>query len=308
MSIPLAKPVNPVEPNVVYHYTSLSAMMNILKTQKIWASDIGYLNDVSERNLLLEAVDEHLTDFALTYGLTAEPFRQRDSFQLLDGPFVASFSAESDSLNQWRSYCPIANGVSIGFKTECLKAAELTWKPVHDGAVRGIFDITTPCQFKAVSYVEPNETGLANQVLSFAYADAQKSADEFEVEYGDGAAAVNDYFRYNIEAQASFYKHKGFRNEWEYRLVLPSTYQQTHQVEFRCTRSSMVPYVALSVPHSSNAEMIRQDVFKWDAVSEIVIGPTPNVELTQRAVWRFCRSIGLLSANVTTSRLPYRDW
>jgi hypothetical protein len=76
MSIPLV----PIEPAVVYHYTSLSAMMNILKTQQIWATDIGYLNDVSERNLLIDTVDEHLASFASERELDTDPFRLRNSY------------------------------------------------------------------------------------------------------------------------------------------------------------------------------------------------------------------------------------
>jgi hypothetical protein len=226
---------------------------------------------------------------------------------LFDGPFVTSFSAEPESLYQWRSYCPIANGVAIGFRTECLKAAELIWKPVTEGDARTVFDAIPPCEFKAVSYVTPNQEGLALNVLHSAYTAALRTDKVFGNEYGSNSN-IEGYFQYNIEAEASFYKHKGFTSESEYRLVLPSTYQQAHQIQFRCTRSSMAPYVELSVPRSSTAEMIRQDVFKWDAVSAIVIGPTPNVELTRRAVWNFCRSIGLMSADITTSKLPYRDW
>jgi len=307
MSEPIARLIKPAEPSVVYHYTSLSAMMNILRTQTIWATDIGYLNDVSERNLLLNTVDEHLASFALKHNLDAEPFRQSDPYWP-EGPFVASFSAERDSLNQWRSYCPIANGVSIGFKTECLKGAEMTWKPIYEGQEQSFWDFIPACDFKAVSYVEPNEDGLAIRTMNFAYAAALHSIEEMEAELAEGNVSVDGYFRHNVEAEASFYKHKGFLSESEYRLILPYVFQQFHQIQFRCTRSSMVPYVELRVPRSRNAEMIRPNVYRWDAVTEIVIGPTPNTALTQRAVLGFCRSIGLASANVTTSKLPYRDW
>ncbi|AEU36169.1 DUF2971 domain-containing protein [Granulicella mallensis] len=303
------KPLIPdVEPTVVYHYTSLASMMKILKTQKIWATDIGYLNDVSERNLLLDTVDGHLLNFASEHRMEVEQFRISQRSQVPDGPYVASFSAESDSLNQWRSYCPQANGVSIGFKTECLKAVELAWKPAYEGYKRNVWDYILPCEFKRVFYVDPNDGELAIKVLNSAYNDALKSVQELKDNYGDEFASIDAYFRFNIEAQASFYKHKGFSSESEYRLVLPSQFQQAHQIEFRCTRSSLVPYVALNVPHSKAAEEMRPDVFRWDAVTEIKIGPTPNADLTQLAVFGFCRSIGLTSANVTKSNLPYRDW
>lgn len=317
---PIVAPLSPMprlpEPKVVYHYTSLAAMMNILKTQKIRATDIAYLNDVSERNLLLDIVDQQIVNFAAVRNIDGTPFRIATGSRLLDGPYVSSFSSEGDSLNQWRSYCPVANGVSIGFRTECLKSAKLLWTSPFEGAKRNMFSFDTGCHFKAVTYVKPNHLFAGAKVLEEAHADAVKNVEEMEENYPDQSFSVDDYFRQNVEVEASFYKHQGFANESEYRLVLSSTFFNTHQVEFRCTRSSLVPYVSLTIPHSSSADLIRPavtetetpEVYKWDAVAELIIGPTPNIELTRDAVWRFCQSIGLMSAQLTESKLPYRDW
>ena len=171
------------------------------------------------------------------------------------------------------------------------------------------FDYLPACEFRAVSYIEPLQDGIAEKTLEAAHAYAQAVAKELERQYPEqGQMATDPYFRQFIDSEASFYKHRGFESEREYRLVMPELYLQTHLTEFRCTRSSMVPYVPLSVPHSSRAELIRPEVFRWDAVAEIVVGPTPNIALTKDAVWRFLHSIGLASAHLSESTLPYREW
>ncbi|GAF99954.1 unnamed protein product, partial [marine sediment metagenome] len=43
---------------IVYHYTSLEGLIGIINSQRIWATDILYLNDASEfkysKNILYE--------------------------------------------------------------------------------------------------------------------------------------------------------------------------------------------------------------------------------------------------------------
>ena len=39
-----------VEPEVVYHYTTMDTMIKIVSSNSIWATSINYLNDVSERD------------------------------------------------------------------------------------------------------------------------------------------------------------------------------------------------------------------------------------------------------------------
>src|SRR5687767_5789612 len=44
-------------PESLWHYTSLSGLLAILKDQNIWATDIRYLNDSSELGVVLDAIE-----------------------------------------------------------------------------------------------------------------------------------------------------------------------------------------------------------------------------------------------------------
>lgn len=303
-------------PNIVYHYTSLSAMMEIFRTQTLWATHFAYLNDVSERSLYLSLADGLQSEFSKPSFVRI--FGQDDSSGEIespiltgpqsvdDGPFVTSFSREADALYHWRSYCPPANGVCIGFRTDCLQRAEAVWRPVREGATRGILDFIAPCVFRPISYINDQDAEAVR--ASMRLAKERTGWELAALAEQEGFPDEEEWFWENVKSEASFFKHKGFESEMEYRLLLPSLYFQTHLLKFRCTRSSMTPYVEVHIPHSKDAEQIRSDTYRWDAVADIVIGPTPNTDLTLKAVQALCISIGLLNASIRSSKLPYRDW
>jgi len=42
----------------IYHYTSLEAMMRIVETKSIWATNCQYLNDIHETKYLINIYDD----------------------------------------------------------------------------------------------------------------------------------------------------------------------------------------------------------------------------------------------------------
>jgi hypothetical protein len=109
-------------PKTLYHYTSLEALVAIVRSKRLRASNIRFLNDKSESLSLKQDVvailqkrvvsveDERLVNTVLD-SINAYP---RQSL------FVTSLSEKSDLLSQWRAYCPSGLGVSIGFSSACL--------------------------------------------------------------------------------------------------------------------------------------------------------------------------------------------
>jgi hypothetical protein len=139
------QPIPIGEPEVVYHYTSVDTMMKIVTSGKIWATSISYLNDSSEGEHFLRMVRRRLPDLLAQYQLQHSVLRELDGkAQVEKRPFIASFSAEGDSLPQWRSYCPRGNGVSIGFRVGCLTLAKIALN--EEKSPHGV-------QFKPVEYI-----------------------------------------------------------------------------------------------------------------------------------------------------------
>lgn len=100
---------------------------------------------------------------------------------------------------------------------------------------------------------------------------------------------------------ATRFKHSGFREEQEIRIVhirelqssVPEGRNPYRRVEFRSHRKSWVPYVSL---FSAAGEKLP--------IKRIIIGPHPRSDLRRRAVELFLRQAGV-EAEVYVSRIPY---
>ncbi len=111
-------------PDVLYHYTSMDALMSIAQSGKVWATDTRYLNDRTECTYLFELLKSHIAH------RVAKPTDQdrKDSERLVwlleimprFEVFVASFSELGDLLSQWRAYSTGGVGFSIGFSAKAI--------------------------------------------------------------------------------------------------------------------------------------------------------------------------------------------
>jgi hypothetical protein len=109
-------------PKTLYQYTSLEALVSILQSKRMRASNIRFLNDHSESVWLKQHVVSILKRKCSSSG---EQERMKEIIAMIEGwpqlsRFVASFTERADDLSRWRAYCPPGLGVSIGFSTKCL--------------------------------------------------------------------------------------------------------------------------------------------------------------------------------------------
>lgn len=120
-------------PEVLYQYTSMEALLSIVKSERIRATHARYLNDTTELAWMWRAVVRQLKN-KLGSGANDEQRQYfTDLIQLAEdrtppSEFVASFSEQDDDLGQWRAYCPGGIGFSIGFDTSALRT-QWVWNP-----------------------------------------------------------------------------------------------------------------------------------------------------------------------------------
>jgi len=114
-------------PDYLYHYTTGGGLIGIFESNKIWASNVLYMNDRSEIFLGLE--------LALTIlGAKKEQASQPETREFLSGMeailsptkwlfdfYVACFCAKDDLLSQWRGYAGMGNGYSLAVFPEELE-------------------------------------------------------------------------------------------------------------------------------------------------------------------------------------------
>jgi hypothetical protein len=124
-------------------------------------------------------------------------------------------------------------------------------------------------------------------------------------------------------------KHFSFSSEREFRLLADAVYH-ANWMEFRAVRSTLVPYVPVSIPRKRASKsaptdteederaVTPQDLVEvfgnileslrgTDFIGRVVIGPSPNADLSRAAVELFFQK-QKMKVEVVSSAIPYRDW
>jgi len=311
-------------PDVVYHYTAMDALLSIAKNRQVWATSIRYLNDVSEMQHCLRIVTDHWNNKPAPEGIDPDEYRlltdeeTEDPLRFEDVPFVASFSAQHDSLAQWRSYCPNGNGVCIGFSTESLRNAYVGDKPT--GSTFRPLPLSL-INFTPVQYLGADDTEGIESIFRKIEQDVEEMLpDESGLELIDETGfnspitanpSISSLRLFSLKQRASSVKHDSFALEREYRLLVTLTLGTSGYVEYRTSKSTLVPYIPVCLPDpdefpSSHGtpEFINARPYFIDSVT---IGPTPHHDLSADAVRGFFRGKNR-DVKIFQSGVPYRDW
>ncbi len=300
-------------PEVVYHYTTVDAMMKIVSSASIWATSITYLNDTAEREhylgLVRERIPALLAAREICDAAVFENLLAGSSTDFTSRPFVASFSRDPDSLPQWRSYCPNGNGVSIGFRVDCLKRAFV--KP--DSGVTGNLVYQPGLSFMPVEYVGKDALQTIDLDIVKGVAGASVLARQMNETRG-GSHTPADYLGVMLERRACFVKHTSFESESEHRILVDGVFMNLQHLRFRSTRSSLVPYLVVEIPRFHSRYTGTSPLHnwsplagRWDFVDRVIVGPTTNGNLTLEAVKAFFNRESM-HVDVELSSVPYRDW
>ncbi len=286
-------------PPILYHYTSMAALLSIVETNRIRASHIRYLNDRSELTAMWEAVIKRLEmrkDSADTTEESAYLSKIIDlaTSKQMGNQFVASFSENGDDLSQWRSYCPGGAGFSIGFATDALRSH---W--VSDPA--GGEPSFVGGQLLKVRYLDDKVTadldGFIDATLQFA--SQPGGIPSFSGQPVSSEQVVSAWF----SAFAPVYKHAAFCHESEWRMVLTKPHKPMPGQRFREGKSTVIPYVEIELNRN-----IKYKLSEDYMVKKVVIGPTPNAELSIEALRSLFISKNHPEVTVEASSIPYRDW
>jgi len=271
-------------PEILYHYTNSSGLIGIVTSKQIWVTKIHYLNDKSELQLAFDYIRKEIhSQLEISNSKQADEelngkLEALDSIQLVNIG-VASFTEEGDQLSQWRGYCEIGNGYSLGFKgSALLKQAEranyhlvpcVYAKQIHQKIVRELVRSTSVYNIKQ----NPNYNKPPFYAKSFA----------------DAVLFI-----------APIIKAESFKEEKEWRLISdPLRYDNA---DYRSGTHSMIPYWKFNI---DLAEILKS----------IIIGPTAEPDLSFDALRGLLNKeltpygseiSNEVIGNITHSNIPYR--
>jgi hypothetical protein len=316
--------------NKVYHYTTWDGLLGILKTRSLWATHYRFLNDYSEvvlfRNKLIEFLLPYVSkeynkitmespnakrrieeDGGVTRAVEHDAEVFVDSMYRATGDeiYVASLCGEhrdgyvnrNGLLSQWRGY-GMGGGLALEFETDGLE------KILNREAER--YQYRTGCMADVI-YSDDEEK--LKQELSLKLSDIAEYVKAMFIQMKLNKIEAPDATKaYPAFVQCvSRYKHRGFKEENEVRIVaLPSaqsdenlelgksdgpTLRPEKERKFRERGAQLVPYIELF--DSSDIDL---------PIRRIIVGPHTEKESRAAALRVMMRNADI---EVTVSDIPY---
>jgi Protein of unknown function (DUF2971) len=298
-------------PETIFHYTTAAGVLGIVKSNRLWASDVLYMNDSTEveygRQLIIEVA-------AAVGGEAKSPMAQTlcksiDTvlypIGMIGGGFYAAcFCEEGDLLSQWRGYAGGVGGYSLGFKVRDFQR----WRestPERRFVLRPV--VYDPAEQRELvrAFLLDIDAALA-ELLAGGLA-----AREQEVH----AIAYATIQRQMLECMLTM-KNPAFKEEREWRLIHHRsgfTREPEAVVDYRPTRSFIVPYVALDITpmgpevleHVPVAHQSEVRAHNRVPLATVIVGPSAHPEAAAAAIRTMLRDLHM-NADVINSRVPIR--
>jgi hypothetical protein len=269
-------------PRILYHYTTQEGLRNIIAQKNIWATNIHYLNDATEFSYAINLTVGELAKMHEEFPGTHAEFSDRVQHILYSNDklnvYVSSFTEDGDLLSQWRGYCSDSNGFSIG-----LNYGEI----LRLGQEQGF--ILSKCL-----YDEGEQRTKISHILDEAYKIFIAEMNEQQIPLPPDRAISS--FIHNFVEAAPFLKDPNFSEEAEWRLISSGNIS-SFNLEFRAGKSMIIPYTEVKLTNNHNKLPI----------AEIIVGPTPHMDLSIISLRHFLESEKIRS-NVKPSKVPYRAW
>ncbi len=290
------------EEEIIYHYTSVSTLTEILRSNKLRASDLRFLNDRTEKIKWFEVFDFATQE---VYKKIDGKAKSDEKKKFLDeiGNRVRLYknvecykfclSRLPDDKNQFVLYGDQCRGVSIGFKRQELvdRAFEFNADADQDAnkLVSGMLH----------GDVEYDEQKLQKQIIKMIedllkfFNKSKKNTDSFL-----DSITLSEYF--NKECNRIFMrcqdaKDDSFKSEKEYCLYWQQeSDKRNKKVDLFHRKCRMIPFVTLEFGE------------KKLPISEVIVGPANNDDVF-RNIKEVMELMGYENVNVRKSKIPYSD-
>lgn len=287
----------PSPPPTLFHYTTVSGFIGILRSKSVWATDARFLNDATELSYgfkYFEAEVERLC--------SDERWLRELSKMVLAGPFprtpciaTMSYCAQGDLLSQWRGYSGNA-GFAIGVDTTACYAI------LRKLGVRIPFMPVSYSDEAALRFARAGAKRLVSEWRSSNFHKdlvgpkmiGEQIPDEIHDKYVEEIARISYGGSSGGRFLSAYVKDPAFAEEQEWRTVVRATREE---IEFRDGKTGLTPYVSINLCDDSGLLPITQ----------VVVGPGRDQELRVEATQMFLEKLGYGDrVTVSPSKVPYR--
>ena len=275
----------------LYHYTTLTGLLGIVGSKKLWASDIRYMNDSAElrhsADLIRVEVQNRLAKGHGKADMLGQ-FVDWVAYRITNGHmlFGASFRSHGNLLSQWRGYSTHGKGVSLGFSADYIVECA---RKQHFQIGKCIYDPARQRQLIG-QVVDAIEANVALQV------QGGETCEELSVLYH----LVFERIEIDLLRIAAILKHPSFREEKEWRIVSPVLISRTESpVLFREANAMLVPYVEFDLQLVAG---------RPPQLDHCYLGPTSNINISMNSLQMFLGQHGIVpSKGIDYCQIPYRQ-
>jgi Protein of unknown function (DUF2971) len=289
-------------PEILYHYTDAAGLKGIVEGGVMRATHLAFMNDASE---YLHAVSLLLENVRLEKTRTADPLRLGvlgEMEKWIEGTrpedttpyFVACFSAQENSLNQWRAYGRGEGGFSIGFDVSMLDAQATRQNCILSPAI----------------YDRDEQAMLIRDFLAWVLNEYPRVASRHAGgEQDEHRSAWTHVILWMAAAVAPMMKNPAFAEEEEWRLI--HLLQSKASVRFFPKLTGLVPFVELRLgtPQSGAPDQIAllgRSLPERLPIKVLWSGPGRATETSLLAGRTLLEQFGYDGVKLAASKIPYR--
>ncbi len=267
----------------IYHYTALTAVVNIIQNGELWATQCDFLNDTEERRYITkflsssrydcvrENIERALTSDSYHAPTGAAPLKRVVADMNRD-IFIMSFSKDGDSLTLWSGYTNKC-GFNIGFDS-----VRLFYRN-NLSEFRGDAD----CMVGGLVCYKPSDKPFAE--LDDMIDSLTRDAKRYGLTDEQTSCAIAAHVMY----AGFFLKSSSMSAENEYRIVYMPVDKRA--INIRCKGNIPIPYAVYSDP-----ALIRS------SIKSICIGPTNEPGITAKGINYLVQSTPGLPSDLAISK------
>lgn len=281
------------------HYTNLSGMMGIISSGGLWATNLLFLNDRSELKhgldcacKCLEFLDPETYNFDWREDYI-EAVREIETYDIYE-LFAICFCRNADLLSQWRGYGGGQQGISIVFD-------EIKLINIIKDRARPTGSFEDESSIRLDNYLVHTDTVIySDEQQTFEF---KNKISELWNNYPEYVKSLDDessqnefsYIKYMIGRVAPFFKHRGFEEEEEFRVLIRNL-RGAEAVNFRQNGKLVIPYLDIGL--SSLGKL---------PITKIVIGPSEDFESVKKSLRYFLDVKGYPFVALEKSKIPFRN-
>lgn len=275
--------------DIIYHYTNAPGLEGIVRSNRLWATDVSFMNDATEltygRPLLLAAVRGKVASTKLR--VTRE-LLNRFEHEYLESPVTYAslaatcFCEEGDLLSMWRAY-GTGGGYAVGFNAATLHARKIVYDPLEQRKqIDDVLDRWSN-KWERTAKTVPEEVMIADQ---------RDEIVELERLGGETGFVLSQF------------KHPAFKEEKERRIieVYRGKGDEYQPARYRVSGTGYVPYLELDRRYREGE---RKDFLP---IERVIFGPSMHPELTEKGLRLMLDIHGYSHVQVQSSQVPLRPF